>query len=179
MHDRSPPTLDHLRKEEALVDATTVTVLATAPGHPLNLPRPLACSAKPHRFEGELGISPRDGHREGASGPNRYRCSQLPWAALGDLRLLASVGRLHTQCVLPLTSASATIDGLTAVIRGDARVRRSTIPVLRDERGRVVPDIEQADDPSAIEALVPAVMEPFNAIRTTPRFKGTALQSRD
>lgn len=160
--------LDHLSLEEALTDADHCYMLAAGASAVLD-PSTAArvLSEALTAFEGELGIGPRTVIDQTPSDPIDIAVANFLWAALGDPRSSVRWQAAHAVRTAIELGISDVIDAFgTAVMRGDAAgyadQRFLYYEMNAAEWFLVAVERVARDDPSAIEVLVPAVMELSN-----------------
>jgi len=157
--------LDHLNLEEALTDADHCYMLAAGASavlDPSTAARVLGDALT--AFEGELGVSPRTAIEQTPADPIDIAVANLLWAALGDPRSAVRWQAAHAVRTAIELGASDVIDALnSAVVRGDAAgyadKRFLYYEMSAAEWFLVAVERVARDDPSTIDALVPAVIE--------------------
>lgn len=157
--------LDHLNLEEALTDAEHCYMLAAGASavlDPSTAARVLGEALT--AFEGELGISPRTAVEQTSADPIDIAVANFLWAALGDPRSAVRWQAAHAVRTAIELGASDVIDALnSAVVRGDAAgyadERFLYYEMSAAEWFLVAVERVARDDPSTIDALVPAVIE--------------------
>ncbi|WP_222126499.1 hypothetical protein [Kocuria salsicia] len=157
--------LEHLSLEEALTDADHCYMLAAGASavlDPSAADRVLGEALT--AFEGELGISPRTATEKTPADPIDIAVANFLWAALGDPRSAVRWQAAHAVRTAIELGISDVIDALgTAVIRGGAAgyadQRFLFYEMSAAEWFLVAVERVARDDPSAIDALVPAVIE--------------------
>lgn len=157
--------LDHLNLEEALTDADHCYLLAVGASAvlaPSTAARVLGEALT--AFEGELGISPRTAIEKTPADPIDIAVANFLWAALGDPRSAVRWQAAHAVRTAIELGAGDVISSLgSAVIRGDAAgyadERFLFYEMSAAEWFLVAVERVARDDPSNIDALVPAVVE--------------------
>ncbi|WP_404472624.1 hypothetical protein [Microbacterium aerolatum] len=157
--------LDHLNLEEALTDADHCYMLAAGASavlDPSTAARVLGDALT--AFEGELGVSPRTAIEQTPADPIDIAVANFLWAALGDPRSAVRWQAAHAVRTAIELGASDVIDALnSAVVRGDAAgyadKRFLYYEMSAAEWFLVAVERVARDDPSTIDALVPAVIE--------------------
>ncbi len=157
--------LEHLSLEEALADADHCYMLAAGASvilEPSTAARVLSEALT--AFEGELGIGPRTAIEKVLTDPIDIAVANFLWAALGDPRSAVRWQAAHAVRTAIELGASKVIDALDlAVIRGGAvgyaDERFLLYEMSAAEWFLVAVERVARDDPSAIDALVPAVIE--------------------
>lgn len=157
--------LDHLNLEEALTDADHCYMLAAGASavlDPSTAARVLGEALT--AFEGELGIGPRAAIELTRADPIDIAVANFLWAALGDPRSAVRWQAAHAVRTAIELGVSDVIVALgSAVIRGDAvgyaDERFLFYEMSAAEWFLVAVERVARDDPSAIDALVSAVIE--------------------
>lgn len=157
--------LDHLNLEEALTDADHCYMLAAGASavlDPSTAARVLGEALA--SFEGELGITPRAAIDQTPADPIDVAVANFLWAALGDPRSAVRWQAAHAVRTAIELGASDVIVALgSAVMRGDAAgyadERFLFYAMSAAEWFLVAVERVARDDTSAIDALVPAVIE--------------------
>lgn len=157
--------LDHLNLEEALTDADHCYMLAAGASavlDPSTAARVLGEALT--AFEGELGISPRTAIEQTSADPIDIAVANFLWAALGDPRSAVRWQAAHAVRTAIELGVSDVIVALgSAVMRGDAAgyadERFLFYEMSAAEWFLVALERVARDDPSTIDALVPAVIE--------------------
>lgn len=157
--------LDHLNLEEALTDADHCYMLAAGASavlDPSTAARVLGEALT--AFEGELGIGPRTAVEQTSADPIDIAVANFLWAALGDPRSAVRWQAAHAVRTAIELGASDVIDALnSAVVRGDAAgyadERFLFYEMSAAEWFLVAVERVARDDPSAIDALLSAVIE--------------------
>lgn len=157
--------LDHLSLEEALTDADHCYMLAAGASavlDPSTAARVLGEALT--AFEGELGISPRTAIEKTIADPIDVAVANFLWAALGDPRSAVRWQAAHAVRTAIELGVSDVIVALgSAVMRGDAAgyadERFLFYEMSAAEWFLVAVERVARDDPSAIDALLSAVIE--------------------
>lgn len=157
--------LDRLNLEEALTDADHCYMLAAGASavlDPSTAARVLGEALTV--FEGELGIGPRTVIEKTPADLIDIAVANFLWAALGDPRAAVRWQAAHAVRTAIELGASDVINALnSAVVRGDAAgyadERFLYYEMSAAEWFLVAVERVARDDPSAIDALVPAVIE--------------------
>lgn len=157
--------LDHLNLEEALTDADHCYMLAAGASavlDPSTAARVLGEALA--AFEEELGISPRTAIGQTSADPIDIAVANFLWAALGDPRSAIRWQAAHAVRTAIELGVSDVIVALgSAVMRGDAAgyadERFLHYEMSAAEWFLVAVERAVRDDPSAIDALMSAVLE--------------------
>lgn len=157
--------LDHLNLEEALTDADHCYMLAAGASavlDPSTAARVLGEALT--AFEGELGISPRTAVEQTSADPVDIAVANFLWAALGDPRSAVRWQAAHAVRTAIELGAGDVVDALnSAVVRanaaGYADERFIFYEMSAAEWFLVAVERVARDDPSTIDAVVPAVIE--------------------
>ncbi|QIK64893.1 ATP-binding protein [Leucobacter viscericola] len=156
--------LDHLNLEEALTDADHCYMLAAGASavlDPSTAARVLGEALA--TFEDELGISPRTVTRQAPAEPIDIAVANFLWTALGDPRSAVRWQAAHAvRTAIELGANDVIVALCSAVIRGDAAGYADERFLFYDmsaaEWFLVAVKRVARDDPSVIDALMPAVI---------------------